>query len=143
MDALLKEAIMDQARDHLLAGYHCSEGILLAVGQHYFPISLPGLIRIAAPFSGGVAGTQEELCGALTGGLMVIGAMFGRKSANEDDDYCIALTRLFRERFIHHFETLQCKKLRNNWVGKPGQPDCAELTAQAAGLLIEVIENSN
>ena len=33
MDALLKEAIMDQARDHLLAGYHCSEGILLAVGS--------------------------------------------------------------------------------------------------------------
>ena len=35
-----------------------------------------------------VGGTHEELCGAFTGGLMVIGVLHGRISAKENDDYC-------------------------------------------------------
>ena len=139
MDAVLKKAIMDRASDYLQSGWHCSEGILLAAGQHYFPGEVPGLIRIAAPFSGGVGGTQEELCGAFAGGLMVIGALYGRETAHENDDHCLELTNLFRERFLDHFGSLRCKNLREEWVGKPGQPDCAELTAQAVGILIDVI----
>jgi len=141
MDVQTKKAMMDKARDCLHSGWHCSEGILIATGEHYFPEDLPGLIRIAAPFSGGVGGTQEELCGAFSGGLMVIGALYGRETAHENDDYCLELTNLFRERFLDHFGSLQCKNLREEWVGKPGQPDCAELTARVVGLLIEMIDS--
>jgi len=141
MDVNFKTAIMDRARDNLHSGWHCSEGILLAAGEYYFPEVLPGLIKIAAPFSGGIGGTHQELCGAFTGGLMAIGALHGRTSAAINDDHCIALSVAFRIRFLDHFGFLRCEDLRNHWVGKPGQTDCAELTAQAAGLLVDVLEN--
>jgi C_GCAxxG_C_C family probable redox protein len=140
MDTRLKKAIMDRARDYLQSGWHCSEGILLAAGAHYLPDALPNLIKIAAPFSGGVGGTQEDLCGAFSGGLMVIGALHGREHASDNDDHCLTLTKQYRERFLSYFGSLRCKDLREEWVGKPGQTDCAELTAQAVGLLVEVIE---
>ncbi len=140
MDTQTKQTIMNSARDYLHSGWHCSEGILLAAGTHYFPNALPGMIRIAAPFSGGVGGTKKELCGAFTGGLMVIGALHGRSNADENDDHCLDLTKRYRERFLAHFGSLRCNDLREDWVGKPGQPDCAELTAQAAGILVGVLD---
>lgn len=140
MDDSIREKIITNAEAYLRQGYHCSEGILKAVGEHSFPDALPDLIKTAAPFCGGVSGTQEELCGAFTGGLIVIGALYGRTSPEENDDECLQLAAAFRSAFIAHFGYLRCKDLRAHWVGKPRQPDCAELTAQTAALLLDVIE---
>ena len=130
----------DRARRYLHTGWHCSEGILLAAGEHYFPEKINELLKIATPFCGGVGGTEEELCGAFIGGLMVIGALFGRTATGANDAHCLDLTKKYRQRFTHHFRYLRCKDVRKNWIGKPGQPDCAELTAQAAGILIDLLE---
>ena len=135
-----KSALMEKARIAMQNGWHCSESIVLAAGDQLFPDKLPGILRIAAPFSGGIGGTQEGLCGAFCGGLMVIGALHGRIAVDEDDAICLALSATFRERFKAHFGYLRCKDLRENWIGQPGQPDCAELTAQAVELLLDVID---
>jgi hypothetical protein len=71
---------------------------------------------------------------------MVIGALHGRIAVDEDDALCLALSATFRERFKAHFGYLRCKDLRENWIGQPRQPDCAELTAQAVELLLDVID---
>ena len=131
---------MDNAREYLHSGWHCSEGILLAAGNHFFPERLPDLLKIATPFCGGVGGTEEELCGAFSGGLIVIGALYGRTAAGVDDAHCLDLTKMYWQQFLRHFGYLRCKDLRKNWIGKPGQPDCAELTAQATGILVDLLE---
>lgn len=139
MDQTEKLAVMEKARIAMRNGWHCSESVVLAVGDQLFPDKLPHILRIAAPFSGGIGGTQEELCGACSGGLMVIGALHGRIAVNEDDALCLALSSAFRERFKAHFGYLRCKDQREHWIGQPGQPDCAELAAQTVRLLIELI----
>ncbi len=122
-------------------GYHCSEAILLALGEHYLRGVDPLALRIATPFAGGIGGTHAETCGALTGGIMLIGSLYGRVDGQTNDDRCLALAAEFRERFLREFGFTNCQALKDNWVGKPGQASCKDLTGRSAGLLIEILES--
>ena len=140
MDTKTKTIIMEKARGYLNAGWHCSEGILLAVGEHYLGEINPGVLRSSTAFAGGVGETKEELCGALAGGLMVISALYGRTDAQTNDDRCMDLAAAYRERFLERFGHIRCADLKEHWIGKKGQETCAELVADAAGVLVEVLE---
>lgn len=131
---------MEQAREYLNTGWHCSEGILLAVGAHYLGEIDPQALRLSTVFAGGVGGTTEELCGALAGGLMVISALYGRSDTRTNDDRCLALAAAYRTRFLERFWHIRCADLKEHWIGKKGQETCAELVAQAAGILVDVLE---
>lgn len=131
---------MEKARGYLNSGWHCSEGILMAVGAHYLDEVSPQAIRMSTPFAGGLGGTNDGLCGALSGGLMVIGALHGRIDPEINDDDCMDLAALFRGKFLKYFECSRCEDLKDNWVGKGSNGTCADLMAQAAGLLVDVLE---
>ena len=131
---------MEKARGYLNAGRHCSEGILLAVGKHYLGEINPQVQCLSTAFAGGVGETNEELCGALSGGLMVIGALYGRTDARTSDYRCMRLAAAYRARFLAHFGYTRCADLKENWVGKKGQETCAELVADAAGILVDMLE---
>jgi len=131
---------MEQAREYLNTDWHCSEGILLAVGAHYLGEINPQALRLSTIFAGGVGGTTEELCGALSGGLMVISALYGRTDAKTKNDRCMALAVEYRARFLERFGHIRCADLKKHWIGQKGQETCAELVAQAAGLLVDVLE---
>ncbi len=47
---------------------------MLAVGRHMLGEVDERTIRITTALSGGVGGTHAELCGALSAGVMLIGA---------------------------------------------------------------------
>lgn len=121
-------------------GYHCSEAILLALGEHYLREIDPLALRISTPFAGGVGGTHLETCGALTGGILLIGALYGRADGQTNDDRCLALTAAFRDRFQKEFGYTNCQALKDHWVGKADQTSCKNLTERTAGLLIEILE---
>ena len=140
MDTHTKAHIMERAKHYLNSGWHCSEGILMAVGARYLDEVSPEALRLSTVFAGGVGGTNEELCGALAGGMMVISALYGRADAEANDESCMDLAVEFRARFFAHFGYTRCADLKQRWVGKKGQEDCAELVAQVAGLLVDVLE---
>ncbi len=124
-------------------GYRCSECILIAVGPQYIKEVEPVMVRMSTSFAGGVGGTGEELCGALAGGIMLIGALYGRSDAQTNDDYCMELVKEFHTVFKEEFGHIQCQQLKDNWVGKPGQEDCALLTKETAGVLINILEKAD
>jgi C_GCAxxG_C_C family probable redox protein len=64
----------------------CSEAVLLAMSK-YWGIESPLIPRIATPLRGGLCGTQQ-VCGAVTGGLMALGMKMGRESGAENADAC-------------------------------------------------------
>jgi len=142
MDSKTKQKIMEQAQEYVDSGWHCSEGILKAVGEHYLGEINPQALRISSPFAGGIGGTNEELCGALSGGLMVIGALYGRTDAQTNDDECTKLSLVYRARFLERFGHIRCANLKDDWVGKKDQETCSVLTAEAAGVLLDVLEES-
>ena len=142
MDETTKQAIMQKAGELMDGGYHCSEAILLAVGGHYLGEVSPQAVRMSSPFAGGVGGSHLDLCGALTGGLMVIGGLAGREDAAINDDRCQVLAAEFRAEFLRSFGWLKCGDLKANWIGTAGKESCRELVEKAAGVLIGVIETA-
>lgn len=123
-------------------GYHCSESVLLAAGAHYLGKVDPLAMRMSTPFAGGLGGSHEELCGALAGGILLIGALYGRTDAQTNDDQCQALAAQWRTRFLEDFGYTRCQDLREQWVGQPGQVDCKDLVARATGLLVDLLEEA-
>ncbi|MBC7261178.1 MAG: C_GCAxxG_C_C family protein, partial [Chloroflexi bacterium] len=112
---------------------------MLAVGRHLLGEISPPMFKMASILSGGVAGTRQELCGALSAGVMVIGALYGRTRPGEDETVARALAARFRERFQTNFGTTQCAPIRQRFevAGKPGF--CAPVAEQATALLLEVL----
>ena len=97
---------------------------------------------MASPFAGGVGSTHLELCGALTGGLMVIGGLAGRAEAGTNDDRCQELAAAFRAEFLQTFGWLKCQDLKDNWIGTAGKESCRALVEKAADVLVGVIETA-
>ncbi len=141
MDKKISQKISHNAWQYMENGYHCSEAIILAVGEGYLPKVDPLLLRASTPFAGGIGTGKTDLCGALSGGILLIGALYGRADGRTNDDRCLALAAEFRERFLREFGFTNCQALKDNWVGKPGQASCKDLTGRSAGLLIEVLES--
>lgn len=122
-------------------GFHCSESILIAF-ERILPSKLEKqTICASTPFAGGIGRNHiDEICGALSGGLMVIGLLFGRAEAHTNDDYCQYLAGVFYNRFYEHFGSVNCKYLRDNWVRKSGQENCYDLIEQSSTILLDLLE---
>ncbi len=119
-------------------GWHCSEAMIVGVGQLLLPVH-PQVLKASNGFRGGIGSTKEELCGALSGGIMVLSLLNGRTDAKTNDDRNQVLCVEFLRRFREEFGYTKCCELRENWVGKPGQEHCVQLVEKAADILLELL----
>jgi C_GCAxxG_C_C family probable redox protein len=119
-------------------GWHCSEAMIVGVGQLLTPVH-PQVLKASNGFRGGIGSSKEELCGALSGGVMVISLLHGRTDARTNDDRGKELCVEYLHRFNEEFGCVKCSELKANWVGKPGQEKCVQLVEKAAGILLEVL----
>ncbi len=98
---------------------------------------------MATGFSGGLGDSREELCGALSGGVMVIGALYGRASLDEADEPANRMANQYRARFFDEFGHTQCGRLRDEVVSAAGPPNsCADLVEKAAAILLELLSEA-
>jgi C_GCAxxG_C_C family probable redox protein len=112
---------------------------MLAVGGYVLDDLDPRSVRMATGFAGGVGDTQRELCGALSSGVMIIGALYGRNSMEEDDWPALRLAARYRESFARELGGTQCEPLRE-WVHAPGGPgSCAFVVERAARILLDLL----
>ncbi|MGC9371440.1 MAG: C-GCAxxG-C-C family protein [Paracoccaceae bacterium] len=139
----LRRKIAARAAALLREGYHCSEAVVKAVGPSVVRDWCPACTRMATGFGGGVGGTEEELCGALAGGIMVIGALFGRTTL-EDDTLVQRLAAKLRQRFAETFETTQCVRLLEDVVrpAEGGLGSCAVVVERATMILLGVLADA-
>jgi C_GCAxxG_C_C family probable redox protein len=138
----LRREIAELAAGLLREGYHCSEAVLLAVGPRVVRDWHPACVRMSTGFAGGMGGSRQDVCGALAGGVMVIGALFGR-STLEDDALAQRLAKQFRERFVEAFGTTQCIRLREEVVeGENGLGSCAVLVQRTTMMLLQVLADA-
>ena len=100
----------------------------------------PQTIKMSTGFADGIGSTKERLCGALTGGVMVIGGLYGRTEPKASDERCQILCAEFQKRFEEEFGGVRCAELKANWVGRPGQERNVQLVERAARVLLEVLK---
>ena len=106
---------------------------MLAVGEHEGELSEQA-IRMSNAFCGGVASSHEELCGALSAGMMVIGSRYGRITADVSDKPSLAAAAELRKRFIEHFGTTKCDPIRKQ------QKKCVWVVEDASRMIFDVLD---
>ncbi len=99
------------AKEKFQAGYSCSQAILAAYASEY-NLDTTLALKLATPFSGGIAGTQG-LCGIVSGALMVIGLKHGQFDMSDPDSKsnCNEIAKNFMAEFEKANNSLQCKEL--------------------------------
>jgi C_GCAxxG_C_C family probable redox protein len=103
----------EQAVAKFASGYNCAQSVLSSFCDDV-GLDKDKALRIACGFGAGM-GRKEEVCGAVTGGIMVIGAKYGR-GENEDrsaTETAYAKIREFMDRFSQRHGTYICRELLN------------------------------
>jgi C_GCAxxG_C_C family probable redox protein len=142
---LLSQSEIDKIAEHASSlmpddpslHYHCSEAFTIAVGEHFFGGVDDRLRRITTGFAGGVGGTHDEMCGALFGGILIIGAIFGRARPYESDEICYQKSVLYKEQFYKEFKGTRCQEIKDTGYGSQGTKPCSVVVGKAVKILFK------
>jgi C_GCAxxG_C_C family probable redox protein len=94
------------------SGFNCAESVLLALSEQFHQES-PIIPRIATGFGAGV-GRFGQICGALSGAVMVIGLLKGCDKGKEEKEKRNAAYKSVRQMikaFEEEFGSSQCRVL--------------------------------
>ena len=101
----------DIAVAKFLGGYNCAQSIVYAFSDD-LRVDKNLALKIACGFGAGM-GRKQEVCGAVSGGIMVIGLKYGR-GENDDRkvmDLAYVKVRALMDRFSEKHGTFICRKL--------------------------------
>jgi C_GCAxxG_C_C family probable redox protein len=110
------------------------------VSEHLWGDVDPELVRVAIAFGGGVGGTHEELCGAFTGGVMVLGRLLAPQHPGGDETRMRDAIARYRHRFLDEIGAMTCDDLTNGRYREEADESCQDLVPQAVQILLSVID---
>lgn len=124
------------------AKFNCSEAVLYALRNAFFP-ELPNyLIAAMSGFPNGIGGAGCS-CGAVIGAVTALGLIFGRENPQDllKAGHCMNLSREIHDRFREQNATICCRNhTRNLQIGSPEHAmQCTKLTGDAAEIAAEII----
>ncbi len=95
--------------------------------------------RMATPFGGGI-GRSEDICGALTGGVLAIGASLGRTSPDADKTGCYEAAGTLHKGFEETFGASSCRALNmSDFTSPQHRVRCGRFVEEATKLALEVL----
>lgn len=114
---------------------------MLAVGEHYFGQVPDMLVRVSCPFAGGIGCDYKEACGVLSGGVILLGALWGRVSSRENDDWIQELTCRYRDDFVKRSgDTSTCQVIRDSMPERDKR--CFPVVERGIRVLVPLIEEA-
>lgn len=135
-------AVREKAAGYYRRGeYYCSEAIVKAIKDAYELEYGDEVVKLASGFPVGMGGSGCA-CGALTGGVMAIGMVFGRaKAKGPEVDTAMRIAREFHTAFSEKLGTTCCRVLtRNMTLGSPEHMDkCVAITGEVAAETVRLI----
>jgi C_GCAxxG_C_C family probable redox protein len=97
--------------------------------------------NVATGFGGGIGGSKAETCGALNGGIIAIGCLFGRRQPNDDKKTAYEAGAEFRRKFIESFGYSTCPKILEGFGEQENWIERKKLTVRAAGILYAILQD--
>lgn len=115
----------DKALDQFEKGYNCSQSVLTSFSTE-LGLDDDQALRIAAPFGGGF-GHRGEICGAVSGAMMVLGLKSGYTDPLDKaaKHALYDLAGEFQEHFAERQGTIQCRDLLGMDISSPDQLELA------------------
>lgn len=143
----------ERAAELFREGYNCSQSVFVAF-CHRFGLDEETAKKVSAGLGGGV-GRMREVCGAVSGGAMVIGSICapvdGKDSESKKKNY--ELVREFADRFKEKNASIICRELLGLMVKmeNSAEPEkrtgeyykkrpCVRMVEDAAEILMQIIE---
>jgi len=120
-------------------GYNCAESVLRGV-CFGMEVELPDkALMMATPFGGGV-GRSEDICGALIGGVMGIGALKGRTGPGQDRLVSYEAAGRLHSHFNNEFGSTCCKVLNKSDFKSPEHRGrCGRFVAEATSMAVQIL----
>lgn len=93
------------------AGYNCTQSILFNYAEK-MGISVNTAFMLGTGLGAGM-GRKQEVCGAVTGGILVLGALFGRgeNEGKEKQDDTYLKVRTLMDAFSRETGTVLCREI--------------------------------
>ncbi len=145
----------DKAKEYFKQGYNCAQSVVAAYSDK-MNIDFETALKLSSSFGGGM-GRLREVCGAVSGMFLVAGMLFGYDSPLDNSAKMnhYALVQKMAAKFKEENGSIICRELLNN-MGKESdninnlphttqlskKRACAEMVAQAAEILEEIIKNA-
>ncbi|RPJ05080.1 MAG: C_GCAxxG_C_C family protein [Spirochaetaceae bacterium] len=108
------------ASEKFISGYNCAQSVLFAFADKT-GVDENTLLKIATGLGAGM-GRKQEVCGAVTGGILALSMLYGRgesEGSNATESTYIK-TREFMEKFSEKHGSVLCSKLLDGCVlGSP------------------------
>lgn len=145
IDTLMTEA-EETARNYFKQGLNCSECVYRTILDLYEPDLSPETICLATGFGGGMGHTKNT-CGAITGAVMSLGAIKGRRDpfeketpaerASELKDIYAIFADMINE-FEKDYGTLICSELSaplGDFESRERKKNCQQIIGHCAALV--------
>lgn len=139
-----------KAGELFLSGKNCAQAVVLAFGD-VTGLDEKTAARFSSSFGGGI-GRMREVCGAVSGMMMVLGLLYGYEEAGEKDCNKKALykdVQLLADKFRQEVGSIICREILKNPPSDPNptprtaefykQRPCARMVMTAARILDEYI----
>lgn len=132
-------------------GYNCAQSVLFSYSDK---LGITGdlALKAACGFGGGM-GRKQEVCGAVTGGILALGLMYGRGEADDKQklEFTYAKVRELIDKFNAKHETVNCKDLldgcelstpegHQRFISENLKGRCCGYVGDVVSILDEIIE---
>ena len=138
-----------RAGELFLSGYNCAQSVTAAFAD-LMGMEEAAAARLASPFGGGM-GRMREVCGAVSGMLLVLGTLYGYDTPGDDDSKAALYSQVQQLAASFREETgaLLCREILDNPPSDPTPSPrteqfykdrpCARVVMTAAGILQDFI----
>jgi C_GCAxxG_C_C family probable redox protein len=139
-----------RAVDYYGRNFNCSQGVFTTYAiEHGIDEKLA--LKLATNFGGGAR--KGEMCGAVSGALMVLGLLYGHSESEDPDTKAraYAMSEEYMNRFIRRNGSVVCRELLGYDLSKPEEKAvilekdlfrafCPDMIRSAVEILDELIE---
>ena len=140
----------ERAVDYYSHNFNCSQGVFTAYATEH-GIDEKFALKLATNFGGGAR--KGEMCGAVSGALMVLGLLYGHSESDDLDTKAraYAIAEEYMNRFIEKNGSVVCRELLGYDLSKPDEKAvileknlfrtvCPDLIRSAVEILDEILE---
>ena len=129
------EKAKDLSAEKYKQGINCAESIVITFDE-LCNLGIGENVRLVTGFGGGI-GHAGDICGAMAGSIVVLGAFKGRSKPPEGDRPAMyKLSKGFHDIFVEKFSSTDCDIVRKHeWGCKEQKVNCLKLICTTAELL--------
>jgi len=122
------------------SGFHCAEAVSKAFMEVYGNGISNEIPKVATAFGGGVGRTKQDICGALIGGFIALGYLFGRSEPGVDWTVAAEMAAELKRQFVQTHGTTNCGALLATFGPQEDMMRCKLLSGEVAGMLADIIK---